>query len=95
MSLILNLPDSVEKLLREKAVSEGVTVESLAAMILASNRDHGSDSEFPAEMIDREFHTNCESVREEGLTLSEIRLMLASKMAGSLTSEIIEEREER
>jgi predicted DNA-binding antitoxin AbrB/MazE fold protein len=54
----------------------------------------GSPSRMPDELLDMDFIRQCEALADDSVTLEEVRAGL-SKIPGSMSAEIINEREDR
>ncbi len=90
MLLTIPLTDSLEKILRAKALDEGKPIEELAAEWLVS----AAVSSGEPDWVDTEYHAQCEADTEPVMSLEEVREMLR-KIPGSMTADFIAEREER
>jgi hypothetical protein len=91
MSLVVQLPDTVEQRLRAKATAQGKPVEELAAMLLTTVAD--SPRAVSEEWLDNEYHAECEADASPEVSLEEVRRILA-RIPGSMTADFIAERDE-
>lgn len=88
MSLVVTLPETIEKQLRAKAQAEGKPVEVLAAHALTSLvTDNGED------WLDESYHAECEEDKSPEVSLDDVRKVL-SKIPGSMVPDFISERDE-
>lgn len=90
MSLMVQLPELVEKRLRAKALAEGTPVEVFAAAVLASMVARASAGE---SWLDVAYHAECERDSTTEVTLDEVRYRL-SKIPGRLVDDFHAERDE-
>jgi hypothetical protein len=88
MSLVVQLPEAVERCLRAKAQAQGTSVEVLAASVLTSLADA-----FLEEWLDIDCHTACEADKSPEVSLEEVRRGL-SKIPGSMVADFRAERDE-
>lgn len=88
MSLVVTLPESVEKQLRAKAQAEGKPVEVLAAHALTSLVSSNGE-----DWLDVTYHAECESDKTPEVSLEDVRKVLV-KIPGSMVPDFISERDE-
>ena len=91
MSLMVPLPDAVERRLRAEAKAQGKPVEELAASLLSSAADSAQATS--DDWLDRDYHAECEADTSPEVSLDEVRRILA-KIPGSMTADFISERDE-
>ncbi len=83
----LSIPDATYQQLADKAARENITIDVLAAQLLAARAvDDG--------LIDTECHAECDADTSPVPTLEEVRAILG-KIPGSLAADVIANREER
>ncbi len=87
----LSIPESTYRNLVLQAAKQNTTVDDLAARLLA---DTVADRDATDWMLDTEYHAECAANTTPVPTLEEVRAALA-KIPGSISADIIAEREER
>jgi hypothetical protein len=85
----LTIPDAVHRQLAARAAEQNTTVDELAARLLAADVAPRSESIF-----DTEYEAECAADTSPVPTLDEVRAALA-KLPGSLSADIIADRDER
>jgi hypothetical protein len=90
MSLVVQLPEAVERRLRAKAEAQGTPLEVLAANVLTSLADGIANSE---DWLDIDYHAECEADKSPEVSLEEVRQAL-SKIPSSLVADFSAERDE-
>ncbi len=87
----LTIPDAVHRQLAARAAEQNTTVDELAARLLAAETNPRTAVD---RLFDAEYHAECEADTSPVPTLTEVRAILA-KLPGSLSADIVADREER
>lgn len=87
----VTIPETTYRQLAAKAAAQHTTVDDLAARLLGDGGEGVSKLDL---LLDHEYHAECESDTSPVPTLEEVRAILA-KIPGSLSADIIAERDER
>jgi hypothetical protein len=87
----VSIPETVHRQLAEKAAEQNVSVDDLAARLLADDLSSHSVAD---RWLDAEYHAECAADTTPVPTLAEVRAILA-KLPGSLAADVIADRDDR